>query len=396
MKRLHRPCPVCGSVEAHELHRQRFALPPDHPLPRAYDVVACPACDFVFADTEANTAAYDLYYTNYSKYADQGTATGGGGSIGDQDRIEAMAAEIARHVHDKATRIVDIGCANGGLLAELRKRGYTNLLGIDPSHDCVANTKRLFDIPAVQGWLGALPPEAAAADLVILSHVMEHVLDLADAVRRARAILGPRGMVYVEVPDAANYTEFLAAPFQDFNTEHINHFGLHSLKNLFTPHGFVCVAEGTKSFAIAAAARFPACFALFQLTGDQTQSNWRRSPDFMAAINRYIAESDKILRGIDARLGPVLSEPVIVWGVGQLTLKLLVETKLAAAHIVAFTDGNPMHHDKRLHDTPVVSPESLRDLPPYPIIVGSLIHHNAIAERIHRDLSLKNRVVTLA
>lgn len=397
MKTTHRPCPVCNSTEARALHHQRFALPAGHPLPRAVDIVACPVCDFVFADTEADAAAYDRYYADYSKYADQGTSTGGGGDPRDQARITMTANEIARHLTDPNVRIVDIGCANGGMLAALRDLGFTNLLGIDPSPDCVANTAHLFGIPASQGWLGALPAEASPADLVILSHVLEHVLDLSDAVTRTRAVLSPGGLVYVEVPDAARYADCLAAPFQDFNTEHINHFSLASLTNLFAAHDMVCISEGTKTLDIAGGARYPACFAFFRrlVTAPKQQPGWRRAPQFLASIDLYITESTDQLRVIDARLAPVLAGPVIVWGVGQLALKLLVETGLAKADIVAFIDGNPLHHGKYLHDRPILAPAALRALPPHPIVIGSLLHHVAIADRIQRELCLPNRIITL-
>lgn len=397
LQSVHRPCPVCGTTAARFLHHQRFALPPGHPLPPAFNIVACPACDFVYADTTADAAAYDRYYTDYSKYADQGTSTGGGGDPRDQSRIEEMAREIGRHLPDRAARVVDIGCANGGMLAALRALGYENLLGIDPSPDCVANTKRLFGIPAQQGWLGALPAEVAPAGLVILSHVLEHVLDLAEAVRRVREVLAPAGLVYVEVPDAARYAECLVAPFQDFNSEHINHFSQASLANLFAAHGFELVAEGQKTVPVAGGFGYPACFSFFRLGAESGRSGeWRRAPDFLREIDRYITHSASLLAAVDARLALVPPGPVIVWGVGQLTLKLLVETRLGRAEIAAFTDGNPLHHGKQLHGRPIVAPERLRDLPPYPIIVGTMLHQVAIANRIQRDLALDNPVVTLA
>lgn len=366
-------------------------------MPPAFDIVACPVCAFVYADTEATADAYDRYYSDYSKYADQGTSTGGGGDPRDQARIKATAEEIARHLPDKASRIVDIGCANGGMLSALRDLGYENLLGIDPSPDCVANTLRLFGIPARQGWLGALPLESAPADLVILSHVLEHVLDLADAVARVRAVLSPGGIVYVEVPDAARYAECLAAPFQDFNTEHINHFGSASLANLFAAQGFVCIAEGAKTLDIAGGARYPACFGFFRLALEKPRPvAWRRDSEFLVSLDHYITASAARLRTINDRLAPVLLHPVIVWGVGQLTLKLLVETELSTADIVAFVDGNPLHHGKKLRGRPILAPEALRTLPPCPIVIGSLLHHAAITDKIKRELALPNPLVTLA
>lgn len=397
LKTVHRPCPVCGSASARVLHHQRFALEPGHPLPDRFDIVACLECDFVYADTSADAAAYDRYYADYSKYADQGTSTGGGGNPLDQARIEITAREIARHLPDHASHIVDIGCANGGMLAALRDLGYANLLGIDPSPDCVSNTTRLFGIPARQGWLGSLPPETTPASLVILSHVLEHVLDLADAIARVRTVLAPGGLVYVEVPDASRYDECLAAPFQDFNTEHINHFSPAALANLFAAHGFAPESEGTKSLELPGGLSYPACFAVFRrIESPSGTTIWRRAPEFLTAINSYITRSSALLAAIDARLADVLQKPVIVWGAGQLTLKLLVETRLGSADIFAFTDGNPLHHGHTLRDRPIISPDELRNLPPHPIIVGSLLHHAAITERIRVELALPNPIVTLA
>src|SRR5205085_1494397 len=82
-------------------------------------------------------------------------------------RLASTAADIARLVPAPTARIVDIGCANGGLLGALQQLGYRRLLGVDPSPQCVENVRQLFGLPAAQGWLLALPAEAAAADVVI-------------------------------------------------------------------------------------------------------------------------------------------------------------------------------------------------------------------------------------
>ena len=112
------------------LHHQRFVLPAGHILADSYDVVWCGACGFAYADTAADQATYDRYYAAFSKYEDNKTSAGGGGSDWDSRRLRETADDIAGVVSNREARVVDIGCANGGLLAELRSCGFGNLLGI--------------------------------------------------------------------------------------------------------------------------------------------------------------------------------------------------------------------------------------------------------------------------
>lgn len=391
-----RGCPICGNRQCEVLHEQKFTLPLGHPLPDHFDVVACPACGLVYADTTGTAQDYDRYYADHSKYADQGTSTGGGGNPRDQERLEATAAAIALHLPRKDARVVDIGCANGGMLGALKARSYSRLFGVDPSLGCVENTRSMFGIPAEQGWLLALPKDAAPADLLIVSHVLEHVLDLRASLEALVAVLAPGGMVYVEVPDAQRYVDCLVAPFQDFNTEHINHFGAASLKNLFAAAGFSPVTVGTKTLEAAPGVPYPALFGFFRrASAPQPAPSWELDQGFRASMDRYIVSSRAELCRIDDLLSGVLGEPVIVWGTGQLTMKLLAETRLGQARIAAFVDSNPVNHGKMLCGTCIVAPSQLASLPPHPIILGTLLHQEAITRQIRAIPALKNPVLVL-
>src|SRR6266540_4020516 len=72
-----RQCPICNHDRVAVLHTQRFALPEGHPLSDGYNVVACDQCGFVYADVTITQAAYDHFYSEYSKYEDAKTGTGG-------------------------------------------------------------------------------------------------------------------------------------------------------------------------------------------------------------------------------------------------------------------------------------------------------------------------------
>ena len=65
------------------------------------------------------------------------SSTGGGGNALDAARLKKMAAQLADFVQSPQTRLLDMGCATGGLLHELQLLGYQNGVGFDPSPACV-------------------------------------------------------------------------------------------------------------------------------------------------------------------------------------------------------------------------------------------------------------------
>ncbi len=108
-----------------------------------YDVAVCAACGFVYADTDATQADYDRFYAEHSKYEDAKTGTGGVDNPLDWKRQQETARQIADVLGDAKLSVLDVGCANGGLLKALKDLGYENLCGIDPSPACVENTRRI-------------------------------------------------------------------------------------------------------------------------------------------------------------------------------------------------------------------------------------------------------------
>jgi SAM-dependent methyltransferase len=397
--RAARLCPICGSGAADVLHIQRFVLPEGHPLSDGYPVVCCGQCGFVYADTAARQEDYDIFYAQSSKYRDNGTSTGGGGTELDSLRLRETAADIARLLPDRAARIIDVGCANGGLLAALKKLGFDNLYGIDPSAACAAHVRSAHGIDAQVGSLSELPAGTEPADLVILSHVLEHVRELRAGLAALRMLLKASSLLYVEVPDASRYAEFVFAPFQDFNTEHINHFSPSSLENLLRAAGLQVKAAGQRLLASAPGMPYPAIFAVARQPHSEAASldNLRFSPDasLRPAIEEYIRLSAVLLKSIDGKIRLALerSGPILVWGTGQLAMKLLAETCLGSARIAAFVDGNPIHHGESIRGVPVLAPEEIRAMPE-PIMITTTLHEREIAAKI-REMGMTNGLILL-
>jgi 2-polyprenyl-3-methyl-5-hydroxy-6-metoxy-1,4-benzoquinol methylase len=387
-----RACPICGERKIEPLHRQRFVLEEGHPLKDGYDVAHCCLCGFVYADVAATQADYDAFYAQMSKYEDAATSTGSGESLQDQERLRKTAELVSAELPSREARILDIGCAGGGLLYAFRQLGYEDLVGVDPSPACARQTRERTG-EAYHGWITSLPHEIGTFDCIILSHVLEHVLDVSAAIQALAPLLRPDGRVFLEVPNAVRYADHVYAPFQDFNTEHINHFSARSLDNAMQLRGFAVTSGGERLLHSSPITFTPAVYRFYRSTGNAhpIQPEQLLKP----AILRYIERSSALLKSIDDCIREAFqqSDELVVWGTGQLTLKLLAETSLSTGRVAAFVDSNPIHHGRRLAGAPIVAPAALGGYT-QPILIGTTLHHREIVKQIE-GLGLKNRIVLL-
>src|ERR687893_187405 len=102
-------------------------------------------------------------------------------------------------------RVLDVGCASGGLLALLRPRAG-HLAGLGLSATAARAASRVGD-EVVCGALEdpGLPFERDSFDLVVLADVLEHLADPAGGLARAATWCRPGGTVLVSVPNVAHW-----------------------------------------------------------------------------------------------------------------------------------------------------------------------------------------------
>ena len=304
------------------------------------------------------------------------------------------AEYLATLLTDENARILDIGCATGGLIKWLNNLGFKQTSGIDPSEDCVRLTKESTGKDAWKGSLNSIPQGIGKFDLVILSHVVEHVQDVASVVKTLKDLVSPTGLVYIEVPNAAKYQDFIIAPFQDFNTEHINHFSIQSLLNLFRS-GWSLTETGEKLLKIQADLFYPAAYIVAQHNEAAPARILKMDSQLRLSIESYIKLSRSMIERIDAQIRSLLEggKNIIVYGTGQLAMKLLKDTCLSKANIEFFVDANPLNQGKLLQGKPIHSPSKILESNA-PILVASLVNAESIRSDI-REMSCPNPVVLL-
>lgn len=384
-----RPCPICGFREAQFLHRQDFMQPAGCPLPDAYDVVACLGCGFVYADTPASQQVYDRYYETYSKYEDPAVASGGGIGTLDARRLEETAASIAGKLA-KDARILDVGCAGGGLLAALRRRGFTQLCGVDAAPDCVAGLTALgFDAKCLPlsrlRELGKMGP----FDAIVLSHVLEHVADLHTVMLAVSALAASGGSIYLETPNAARYADYPYVPYYFFDSEHINHFDPRQLAVLGARFGLNEDTTGERVLEVAPGKFYPAAWAWLRKDA-MAVTTWpsTANTELAAAVGRYVANCKAApdypaLRRL-AREGM----PIIVWGAGSFAQRLFGLGALDTCRIVAIVDRDRNKQGLSFASRYVEAPEAaLANHPDATILILAAVH----GEDITREIRALNR-----
>ncbi len=393
----HRNCGACGATGITVCHSQRFIIPEGYPLPSEYNVVVCRRCGFVYADPAATQRDYDRFYCEWSKYDDSATATGSGVSPYDATRLARTASDIAQSLPSRAASILDAGCATGGLLTALRDQGFTAVAGLDPSPRCAAACReRGFEAYVGSISAGSVPAHLPKFDCVVFSHVLEHVYDIPAFFTAARSLLAPGGYLYLETPDAARYDEFLYAPFQEFNTEHINHFSARALENAARHFGFHPITVEQKVIQTAADTLYPAVFGLFRDSGGMaTDHPVICDQELPTRIAAYIRHSAAHMENIDRDLTAKLGHPksVILWGAGQFAMKLLALPCLANIDVHAIVDSNPILRGKRMAGAPIVGPREIAGTRE-PIVIATMLH----AEEIRADiqaLGFSNPILSL-
>ena len=392
--KITRRCPICGGHQRDLLFQQRFSVLSAGSLMDGYDVVICKDCGFCFADYLPNQSSFDIYYREMSKYEHQDRS--GQPSEFETNQFPVLAQFIQDHIPDLQSRIFEIGCANGGLLNALKQKGYQYVLGVDPSPLCAQNAKQLYQIKVLTNSLSDINMEIGPFDFIILVAVLEHIKDLAEALTKIYDLLSPNGKLYIEVPDVTQFTSSLDAPFQEFSIEHINFFSPESLTNLMGINGFSAEFSSQTAYEQTDTHTGYAIRMVFQKNKGDEQYSLKPDRITRSSVIKYITSSHEVENRIHKTVDKLVDNqtPLIVWGVGTHTQRLLATSRLISAKIVAYVDSNPNYQNKLLNGIPIMSPDSLVGKSE-PILVSSRIFQDEIVRQIRFELNLKNEIYTL-
>jgi 2-polyprenyl-3-methyl-5-hydroxy-6-metoxy-1,4-benzoquinol methylase len=97
-------------------------------------------------------------------------------------------------------RLLEIGVGHGAFLQYAAMAGW-EVVGVELSRYAAAHVRSQYGLTVIDGSIESAELPTAAFDMVHLSHVLEHLLDPLNALRKIRTLLSPGGMVAIEVPN---------------------------------------------------------------------------------------------------------------------------------------------------------------------------------------------------
>ena len=214
------------TLEHAEIRRRLGAVfgapPPDTVDICDYTMLACADCGLVFASPmRAGDDAFYRWVTGFDRYA-----------AAHRWEWRAIKSILAREA--RPTRLLEIGCGEGGFLRSLADLRHVRASGIDQSARSVeaalargVEAKRM----TVDALLAA-PDRDGGYDAIVATHVLEHLEKPLEFVMGCAAMLNPGGSLLLSTPYSPLSRELLAWDIMNMPPHHLTRWNATAFRKL--------------------------------------------------------------------------------------------------------------------------------------------------------------------
>lgn len=203
-------CPVCECPQGRLKWRLKDRL--GEASDEAFSLRECAGCGLLFQDgVDLGARIADFYPPGYW-WDGKGTLA----PLERRYREWVMSLDQLRFVRTVVPQagdldLLDIGCGTG-LFVRLAARAGYRAVGVESSAEAAAAAARLGDEPVIHGNESTVAESGRRFDVVTLFHVLEHVPDPFDFLRRIRKLLVKPGHLVVQVPNRSSIQARLFGP----------------------------------------------------------------------------------------------------------------------------------------------------------------------------------------
>ena len=228
-------CIICSSSDSELIgEKDRYGF--------YYPTRICKSCGLIFTAPRMTQNSYNKFYNDEYRKLYNGTSVPSQQFFLNQyHKGSKIYDSITSHdlLNDGTSKFVlEVGCGAGGILQYFKQKGHT-VKGIDLGDEYINFGRQEHGLDLTTGMLDTIQLDKLP-DLIIYSHVLEHLLDIEKELKLIKNISNENTLIYIEVPGVKqidkNYKMNILTYFQN---AHTYHFTLTSLINLFNKHGFV-------------------------------------------------------------------------------------------------------------------------------------------------------------
>ena len=230
-------CPCCNIPSNRVIaEKDRFNLP--------NTVVICERCGFLFTSPRMNQSSYNEFYNNEYRPLYVGESSAEFSfflvQIKQGKRIHDYILKEIKDFDNDTKFVLEVGCGAGGILAYFKQKGH-KVMGLDIGEEYIEFGKNQ-SIELKSGNLESADLDQSP-DLIIYSHVMEHILDLPQELSNIRKVANEKTLIYVEVPGVRNiHKAYQSDIMKYYQNAHTYHFTLTSLTRIFQQLDFARIA----------------------------------------------------------------------------------------------------------------------------------------------------------
>jgi SAM-dependent methyltransferase len=245
-------CPVCEAVDWETVGRHVFEKAGKEELPEYFRLrweiffdlwfvgqarvelmsLLCRSCGMMTYSPRPETTDIDAQYAYLDNWQSPiRTRPYHEIDFGTLRRIERVHAFIKPYLPPRTLRLLDYGGSDGKLLMPFAAE----------DHDCEVIDYHTDPLPGIRRRGGTIDelPQGLTYDLIIVSHVLEHLAEPALLLRQLAKLLTDRGLLYVEVPNEI----WRDIPITYDPVTHVNFFNRENIALLCQRHGLGIIAR---------------------------------------------------------------------------------------------------------------------------------------------------------
>tara|TARA_B100000787_G_scaffold98458_1_gene72605 strand:- start:1670 stop:2806 length:1137 start_codon:yes stop_codon:yes gene_type:complete len=306
----------------------------------------CSICGHIFQTTSVKKKEMENHYKKLSMYVDNLSKPS-------KDKIKSVQRHISIVKNEFKIfpkKVLEVSSMNSFNLIQFKKKGSNKIFALEPNVRVAKLLKKegikVFN-KKIENFRSNLK-----FDLIILSHVLEHLFNPLLALRRCFSAQEVGQKILIEVPLFEKVDNY---DIGSMGLEHIHYFSEKNLNELITSAGY----EIDFVSKIFKSTEFPFITIVASKQKNVRIEKANNYKSNLENLNRYIKSSISHWKSIKNKIEKLpMDKPTYLFGAGPFTSQLLFYTMFKRKNLFGILDSSKIKQGGKLGALKILSPEN--------------------------------------